>query len=700
MVALKLTLSLALVLAVASPTLAHNFFPVPRGLVFETGDSLFRGRTTNKPWQRAYLEPTSTIKQSLSFNGAILVVVRSQDRDRLGYSADGLQLSLVDRATPGELTARVITPYLALFDERPPVSLYLSRGDLELSRIDPPVVSRPDELNRLIQFGDQLLLPKQVDNQVLIFQLSSTIWLPQTSFDCADSAVYSQPIIFIYCGNGAIYYPLTASDWTTMSFTSRQVQASPALIAGQDLANGALIHIWHNYRLETIEIVEPNPAGLDRIDAVGERVFLRFTDAGWFELLWESVPATLVSIGPGTGQIISSGDNQSVFFASSGNLVSLQPGFWEPIVTEGNFNHARRTDLGYLLWQTVGDTGGLTQFAPFGSYQFRKVNPWSSTTSPVQSLHPGAASYLSVITQSGQGNVNLYKTADFISWSRITLPTQPTYRLDIEAARALPIGSLVELEGGVSVPPGVVGQEIGYLQDATAGIQFFLSRSRGTLPQIWAKQAIVTGEISSSQAKRVVLESADDLEIGQNTVIARRRLLTTQAKQALGWTADLEGAVGALTADDLSLRQSNELLKVHFRLAKELFRLEDRLLVPVVIDWNSASGKVEAWSLSQDYQLLSRVNQAGQGTIASTETKTAKAATATKSSSASQSAAAVKRTAAAAPILTKAAQKTALPQSKSSPLAAPNIVLAFISLMTGALVVRGRRFQALIGPPS
>lgn len=71
-----------------------------------------------------------------------------------------------------------------------------------------------------------------------------------------------------------------------------------------------------------------------------------------------------------------------------------------------------------------------------------------------------------------------------VTWQQQCLPTPGTanrglpetqpVRTDIRGARHLPVGSWVKVHGRISVPPGVFGARVAYLQDDNAGIRLYL----------------------------------------------------------------------------------------------------------------------------------------------------------------------------------------------------------------------------------
>ncbi len=85
--------------------------------------------------------------------------------------------------------------------------------------------------------------------------------------------------------------------------------------------------------------------------------------------------------------------------------------------------------------------------------------------------------------------------------------------IDIAGVRNLPKGSQVQVEGIVTVTPGVLGSQIFYIQDSKSGIQIYCYKS--DFPNLRVGDKIkVIGEISENQGeKRIKIKNSGDIQI-------------------------------------------------------------------------------------------------------------------------------------------------------------------------------------------
>lgn len=682
---------LLILLLLPSSAFAHNFHPTDSGTYFDAGSTLYRLRLENKPWQLANLE-SWPVTQSLHFADRLFLVLASGSQQKIVIQEKPLRFQPLSLplATKAELVP-IGTQLFAKLEVGSSLRLFVWR-EAGFTEIAPSQLSPAAGVQHLADLLGQVVLLKQSDSNLTVFSLNNTTWTQRASFACVAAEIIERPFLGVFCQSGQVFFASNPSSWQLLPIADlKRIASSDSLLVGEDKTVPLRLHIWQNNGVNSIDLPLSDLTAI----TVGASRLLLSSGTGRYELLWQNPPPTLLQITNNPGALIIGPEDGETFFlySSTGSFISESTGQWRTISHEGNFNHAAKTPTGWLIWQTDANAGGLAQFAPLNSDVFTKVNPWSSTTSPVQALSiAGPTHYLSVVTQSGNGNVNLYKTTDFTQWSRVTLPTKLTYSLPISQIRQLASGTLVEFDGVVSVNPGVVDDEITYVQQEGSGIQVRLSRTVGILPAKRNHRVTVTGEVSTSQAKRVAIEDLDDFTIGSEQALSPISLFPDAAASHLGELVRLEGTVSELSEDYLKLRQAAGALKLHFDKAKTIFQAEDRIATEAVVDWNSSTSSAEAWATSGDYQLISRLSAAAPVTI------TAKPAPAKTSSAATKTAASSSKTTVATAkiqpldITNNPVQVAGV--TTPIPLTSPQLVVLIITtVLAGALSFQGRRFR-------
>ncbi|MDP3992805.1 MAG: hypothetical protein Q8Q05_01145 [bacterium] len=693
-----LLLALLTLLVLPTAVSAHDFHQ-NESLFFNAKTRVYRQKSAERPWQLVALPAAATVKQSVSFGEAIYLVVeegalqsvwRQQDRP-LQFSRF-MEVEVADR-----ITLKLVGDRLVIFSNNGlTAKTQLLKLSGSLVSVEPALIESVDQVARLAEIAGELHYFQQSGATVTIWRYNNG-WVSVGQSPCQDSQLIVEPLVGLFCQDGTIIYRQSADNWATLTLAPlAEVYNSTQIIGGWDRADERLFHIWNSGVVTTVQLPTLPQSLTDQVAVVGRRVLLRKIDSNWHELSWQNASPVIAEIaGSAEGSVIKSGDDEALFINSVPPLFSTATSNWQSLTVVGQFSSARQTPLGHLVW----NTGSLTQFAPTGSTVFIKVNSWSSTTSPIQAVEIGpTASFVSVITQSGTGNVNLYKTTDFTHWSRITLPTKPTYSPTISQARALTAGSLVELSGVVTVGPKVVDSEVLYLEDTTAGIQVYLSQTTDVLPTTTKINAIATGEISSSQTKRVLLDTLADLELGSNSTWTEPNINADQAVDYQGRLVGLKGSVTDLETDYLTLGS----LKLHFTGAKSIFQKDDLAQWSAVIDWNSSSGKVEAWTTSSNYQLLSRVQAPSQPSAvtplpisnATSSSSTAKKTTAvTKKTVSTSVTSPTTTTISSQPQPTDAPVIVGAVQNKNTSSDNQTISMSAVSLLAGLLSFRGRRLR-------
>ena len=705
----KVGLISALFVLLLFPTTASaDSFNQNNGLYFSAKGGLYRQKTTNRPWQLISLPNQAVIKQSVSFDDQIWLVVEMGSKQYLYRQNNPLNFSVVEKIIPAtEISLKLTKNNLVVFRRKDAdVGLSVFRSGDQFESIEPPLVTSSQDLARFVELNNTLLFLQPTSEKVSIYQYSHSRQLVLTT-PCAELSLFESPTLGFHCLDGTIFQAEASDRWVKLNLASvKKPTMSDQLLVGWDKVDDNLIHIWQGGTVSTIRLPSTNSAEeASQVIVKGERILLKKINGNWLELDWQTEAPKLIELtDTSSGEVVPIGDSESLLISGLKPQLSTEIGQWQLITTVGAFSNAHQTPLGLLIW----NNGSLTQFASNGSTAFKKVNPWSSTTSPIQAFEIGpTTSFVSVVTQSGTGNANLYKTTDYLNWSRVTLPSKPTLSPTINQARQLVAGSLVELSGVITVGPKVVDSEVLYLEDASSGIQVYLNQTNGALPTKTKINAVVSGEISSSQTRRVILGSVADLELGNLTNWSLPIVEPDQANNFIGRSVQLKGGVVTANTDDLYFHRLTDPLKLHYVGAKALFRPDDQLIVPAVIDWNSASGKNEAWALSADYQLISRQELANSvvATVPVSQTvpttliqksitpkkqisiTPAKTTLSPTPSSVNLSAPPV------APIIVAGVQAS---QTDDGTNSQQTISLGLISLVTGLLSFRGRRFRHLL----
>ncbi|MEK7170898.1 MAG: hypothetical protein AAB774_01160 [Patescibacteria group bacterium] len=681
-----------MILLTPQVALAHDFLQ-NNGTFFNANSGFYRQKNETRPWQLISLPESATIKQSVHFGDRIWLVVEIDSKQHLLRQNQPLKFGAVTSVAPAtEITLKSTADKLIVFRRTgSEVGLTIFRSSDQFETIVPPLVRSSDELGRIIESDGNLLYLQQTGSTVSVWR-NQHGWQLATQVNCAESRLIETPILALACLDGTIHQPIAVDQWVRLNLVPIQdVNFSSGMITGWDLSDEHLFHVWQAGVTTSVLLPTLTQLEVDQTVVNGSRILFKITGNNWQELDWQSASPKLIELtATSSGTVVPIIGSSGLLIGGAKPQISTVVGEWRLITAVGSFSSAHQTPLGLLIW----NTGSLTQFAPTDSIVFTKVNPWSSTTSPIQAVEIGEmASFVSVITQSGNGNVNLYKTTDFTHWSRITLPTKPTMSLSLVETRQLPVGTLVEVDGVLTVGPGIAGAEVIYLEQADAGIQVYLSKSSGSLPNVTKKMAVATGEISSSQTKRIILDTLADLEIGDLTSWTAPSINVDEATNYLGRTAALKGTISNVSTDDALFQLLAGALKLHFEGAKTIFQAEDQIVTPAVVDWNSASDQVEAWALSADYQLISRLQPtvptpSPDPVVAPKKAATTKKATVTAKPVANKTIA-VAEESRPTPVLVGATETTTTPQTSSN----QTLPMSAVSLVAGLLSFRGRRFR-------
>lgn len=694
---------------------AHSFQSLNNWRIFQTDSGLYRLRLSSKPWQLVSL-PGQTAVSSLVYKNRLYLISQANQGQILSVSSDGLSFKQLDLEPSDLVNMRVIGGQLWIMSRRGSnYSLRVNEGSDSLIRLTEPFLRKDDDFNRITSWQDSVVYPAQSGEKVIVYQANNYQWLPMASLDCNNSEVFVAPILSIYCNQDRWLISQTPSTWQLLIQNVLLPKANSSLIIAQDIADNRRLYVWENGELEIIDGLEPpNQKLMKETVLIGKRIFIKDDANSLFELNWRQERPSLTLLSAQSTARLLSPDDQSMVFLIDGDkyLVSKITDSWQSITTEGAFNHVVKTPSGYFVWQTdeTKAAGGLAQYSPEDPINFKKVNTWSSTQSPVQAVSLGQElNLLSVITDSGRGNINLYKSSDLTSWSRVTLPTSPTYSLTIDQIRQLATSSLVEVEAPVSVKPGVLGSNIIYIQDETGGIQVYMSTSKGSLPSEMGQVIRVTGEISSSKAKRILVDDGVDISLGEKRGVTKKSLSSNSAKDYLGFVANIEGKIASFGTNSFYLTSSDDQLKVNvsdeLATIKDKFLEESRVVVPAVIDVNTANSQVESWYLDEEIELLSL-----PPSDSSTETTATKLGSQTDKvkSLSTTSKNASSKTGATTPTTTTLAKRTTASPAISNQTQVEGahangglpsshvILLGIMSLSAGLLSTSGKRFRSLL----
>lgn len=711
-------------------THAYDFHPLGAHTILEAPGAAYRIKPPTGKIQLADWPTGATARQMLEFNGTLFAVVDTGSQSLvishggLGYQA----VEAFDASTA--LALRVIGDRLVLRQEKAgQVFVFIASDGATFAPTSVAALSSVPTLDRLFLAGGAFGFAKQEASDVDIFSLDDQlVWQPNVRLACPAAVLGDRPTSYLHCADGQVLVPSSPTDWVsvfpepvTNLSTSQDLVVALLPAAG---ANPEQVLIWRRGELQVTTIASQLSGPIQQAVVSRDRILLR-TPTGWFELLWQPITPEFRLVTASTSAVVVETDQDPRLFISlgTGGWWSDQAGSWLGLTTPANssFNHAARTPLGWLLWQTnsAGTTGGLTLFAPLANEGvFTKVNRWASTTSPVQAVSINATtSYVAVVNSSNR--LNLYSTASFVdgSWTLVSLPTNITYARPIADLRALPAGSLVELTGAVRVAAGVVSSELVYVDDATGGIQVFLDSSHGSLGVAVNDLVVVDGEISTSQTKRVLVDDVHNIEqLGTTTDGAWPTVLLAQIGAYLGRVVRLEGLVDDTDPDLLLLRDGDTIVKIHTSFSTGP-HVGDRIALQAVIDWSSASGATEAWATGSSFTL---VEAAPTPTPSPTPTKTAtakvtaapaKVVSAVKTSSGSAGSAAVKTVSAVTPVgATVGTTTPATANDSPATLVAdantglPNDPIALIGIIlsgiaSGLLISKGSRLRAWHAPP-
>lgn len=695
-------------LFVPTSALADSFHSLNTRTVFQSRNNFYRLRATTKPWQLA--EAVGSITQTAFFDETLFAVLD----DHLYESSDGLAynpvttLPVLSETTLVQATSQLFVAGRTA--EGVEVWQHTSRLWQKTTGL---ALNAPTDLRNLTHVNGDLVALVTTASLVETFRLVEANWLPGPTLSCPARTVITLPMPVVICVDGTSFRLSDQLEWKELFALLSEGEAS------SDQVVAALAHTDHHQLFlatdsTTLAIQLEGSEAPIALFVAGDRVLLKFPTLGLYEILWRNSNPELIFISPMFTAVVPISNDPTAAFVSAGLLAYFSPaaGQWQSISSNGDFNHGYKTSAGWFVWQTneAKSSGGLAQVLSQGAGTLTKVNSWSSTTSPIQAVSLDQfPAYVSVITNSGTGNTNLYKSNDLSTWSRITLPTKPTLIRGISQARLLPADTLVELAGSVSVPSGIVGSEIEYLHDETGGIQIFLSKSKGTLDFPKGRRLVATGEISSSSTRRVLLDAVDDVSSLGDGQLFTRAIAVGEAADFQGWVVTLNDRISALETDELKFAEALTVnVEALGQSAKELFHLQDQVELSAVVDWNSSSANTEAWYLGDGYRIVAQAPpvepkpqsppKTAKTTVASTPKKTTtKVPITVKTSSVQPSVKAVRSS--TKPVLVDATQSLGpVPPVNSGTSSSDTWAIGLLGIAAGMLAIQGRRLQKFRSP--
>lgn len=687
-------------------------------LLFQPDSNYYRLRQTNKPWQLVGLPANFQPEKYEVIDNQVFLLGQASGRKSVLSSRDGLRFTAVTELSGQELSLKKVGRFLVagLVDSNI-THFFVTDGASAWQPISDSLLPTINLIDRMLDVNGELTLVTQaVQTDISVYRQGN--WTTVAVLPCSTSMLLAKPFAAVNCGD-QLYYPALTDFWQPLFPQTVKTMAFDHHIIAQDLAAPSTFYVFDGASLLTIALTDFGDPQTVKLTTFGSRYFIRGSQ------LWELTPSSTptlqsVDLNPNAILIPTTGADRLYLHQTGHEASSDAAGSWQPITIAGDYNQAQKTEIGWLLWK---QNGNITQFAPVSAVAYQLINTSWAASSKIQELATlNGVTFLWLYNSSSKPN--LYKTTDFNQWTRVTLPTNLTHVVTIAEARSLPVGSLVVVQGTISVPPGVVASDVLYLQDETGGIQIFLGASKGTLPNAIHHEAEAIGEISSSQVKRLTLDAPNDLGVGEPVSLTLLPSTPTEAITKLGQTFILKAKISAVGNDYLSLAATANLLRLRYKQLNTEYKIDDEGTFPAVVDFNSSSGLVDSWSLGGD-ALVSRPEPsaptpppvteppptaqptAEPPTLPSTQPITQTAATTTTTKKVARPTARVTNVSAvkvapAEPVipietLVLPVQETIAPTAPSVPVTEA-LILSFLSLVAGILSLRGRRFRHLFEP--
>ncbi len=494
-------------------------------------------------------------------------------------------------------------------------------------------------------------------------------------------------------------------------FNQKSLSGSPALSDFSLVQNGETPEIiakdgsqlcfYHLNNLDTwIKTSLPSqniPTDTTSLELFGKRIFAR-SSAGVYEVFWQSDQNPVLISADNKVKIISERGSDGIFISGSENKYSADStSNWQSTTyaITTSFDSAFRTDSGHLLWQSNVTNNSASQYAKDGDMNNFQIVPstWAKSAMIQDVSSFGGLYYLYLL--NGSKNPNLYITTDFTKWSLSSLPSTATNYGLIADIRNLSDGNLVEATGTITTLPGVVSDGVIYIQDTTGGIQVYLSPTKGSLPKAVGSQITVWGTLKLNDAKRIILNGANDFILGHESQVDVPTIDITDASNYLGLLVKLKNTVSAVSSDYLTL---DNFIRLHPLPTTQKFQINDTALFATIVDYNNSTHNVEAWATA-DGELLSRTAPVVE-TVSKTDNSINTVVSAeTKTTSVSVPSEIVAADSTNIEPLVSGLTMEADPIPKVLPVAQnheyDSVFMSIGSFLAGMIIVRGKRFQKI-----
>lgn len=669
-----LYLLITLLLLPLSSAFAASIYSLGSNTALDDDLAIFRYRANPGIWQRSTSQQQVIIDAEKFEDSIYYITSNDTNNYQIISSANGLRFdSRFSSQQPITIT-KLEDALVGVTSDR--VGLFSSTGQTVFNIPTHPYPN-PEEYFAQTSLGT--IFSVIANNRVDIYLLNSSTTSPRWSFNCTTAFQYLMPELLLQCDN---------TVWRYQNGTFIELLDNVTYLSGSEK-----LRLWQSTATDEFYLYDGVVTGIvfsdwqsgDALEVVSDRLFYR-KSSGLFEVAWRLV-AVEVALLPEPGVLRSTDDDKKVVLQTASKLYYSK-----------SFNSWVETNL-IGQYGLHSSSGGLIAYLPEGSGAFYENQPGVFTE---MDSSWAASSKIKTFTEIPQGlllvlrnssnNPNVYRSTDYRSWQRITLPSGATHLVTISEARALPENTAVEVEGIITVLPGFAGDEVTYLEGDQAGIQLFLSKSKGEYSLTEFARVSAIGKISSSQVGRILLDAANTILVGSPAAVVDQEYTIAHAKIRRGQTALLRGTLSALATDSAILTDSSGAVKLHFAGIKTKFQNGDVILVRIVVDDNSATDEVEAWFAGGTSKLIS----AASTTIKEEDTVVAKTITAKSSKSTtvgSSPALPVVSISSAPSVHADGADSTTRVAGVQANSSLPDSLAFAAGLLAGALVIRGRRLQ-------
>ena len=644
-------LALSGILGIFIPSIAKADFTNSLGsnTLWQNNDSTFVIRSNNLV-QKANIQSSKPVK-TVVFKDNIFLITQTNQVNNILTSTDGLNYQALDGIVD-PVDIKSLKDYLVISTKN---NLYISKDG------DNFIVKNSDQdnlnLSNIIEENNLLEWLETADNTVIQHIYDGKIWLE------ADL-----PLLTIK--NDDIFVGLGKNN--------------------QDL-----------YIVEKDNLINIKISGeVSDFKVIHHRILVQI-DNSWYEVLWKS-DASLMKVSDGQSSFIPI-DNSNGFLIinETKSYLTMDDGVLVPADLSQNILKAQLNNQKIIAW---GNSPTIYNISLNGEISQNNI-----TTSKYVLDNLFLNNNIALASfYSSTGISYLYRAdpSDLSKWSSVSIPKSITYASTIDSIRELPAGTLVQIRGVVSVQTGVVANNILYIEDETGGIQIYLSTTFdiAKLNNYLGHQITVSGEISTSQVKRISVSKDSVFEIGGYQDLSSPEVGIDDVGSYLGQNIVLESYI-TRKEDDYFLFGD---FKIHG--SDPNINENDRARIEILVDYNSSSKKNEGWLIPDSLQVTEKYIEPVQNedvVLSTTSTPIAKKVSTTASSPSKSSAQTTKATTVVR--VTPTAIKTTSPVSYQQPSVvssagnSPNknnddYFTSVISLAAGALVMRGKRLKALIRP--